>query len=268
LDRPTAEGEVPWSDRELDRAKSERRRPGARSADSWLCPLFSIPEYDDDPRGLGLLDMATAGDPVDQGFVASLARPGGNITGLSSLTTDLAGKRLELLKEIIPKLSRVAVLWHPDAIGPPLSWKEIQLAAREQGLRLQALEVRGPEDLDGAFRAASRERAQALVALRSPIVVFERTRITELATKNRLPAIYDDRVFVETDGLMSYGTNQADLHRRAATYVDKILKGAKPADLPVEQPTKFELVINPKTAKALGLTIPPSLLLRADQVIE
>ena len=212
--------------------------------------------------------MATAGDPVDQGFVASLARPGGNVTGLSSLTTDLGGKRLELLKEIIPKLSRVAVLWHPDALGPPLSWKEIQLAAREQGLRLQSLEVRGPEDLDGAFRAASRERAQALVALRSPIVVFERTRITELATKNRLPAIYDDRVFVETDGLMSYGTNQADLHRRAATYVDRILKGAKPADLPVEQPTKFELVINMKTAKTLGLTIPQSLLVRADEIIQ
>ncbi len=209
--------------------------------------------------------VMAAADPVGQGFVASLARPGGNVTGLSSLTAGLVGKRFELLKEIIPKLSRVAVLWHPD---PTRNWKEIQLAAREQGLQLQSLEVRGREDLDGAFRAASRERAQALLALRSPTVVAERKRIAELAIQNRLPAIYDDRAHVEAHGLMSYGTNQADLHRRAATYVDKILKGAKPADLPVEQPTKFELVINMKTAKALGLTIPQTLLIRADQVIE
>jgi putative tryptophan/tyrosine transport system substrate-binding protein len=210
--------------------------------------------------------MATAGDPVDQGFVASLARPGGNVTGLSSLTTNLAGKRLELLKEIIPTLSRVGVLWHPDVLGR--SWKESQLAARERGLQLQLLEVHGPKDLDGAFRAASRERTQALVALRSPAVVVGLKRIAELAITNRLPAIYDDRAFVEADGLMSYGTNQADLHRRAATYVDKILKGSNPADLPVEQATKFELIINIKTAKALGLNIPPALLLRADQIIE
>jgi putative ABC transport system substrate-binding protein len=211
--------------------------------------------------------MTNAGDPVDQGFVASLARPGGNITGLSSLTTDLAGKRLELLKEIVPKLSRLAVLWHPDAIGSTLSWKESQLAAREQGLQLQSLEVRDPEDLEGAFQAASKERAQALVALRSPIVAIERKRIAELAIKNRLPAIYDDRAYVEAGGLMSYGTNQADLYRRAAVYVDKILKGAKPADLPVEQPTKFEFVINLKSAKQIGLKIPPNVLARADRVI-
>jgi putative ABC transport system substrate-binding protein len=211
--------------------------------------------------------MTNAGDPVDQGFVASLARPGGNITGLSSLTTDLAAKRLELLKEIVPKLSRLAVLWHPDAIGSTLSWKESQLAAREQGLQLQSLEVRDPEDLEGAFQAASKERAQALVALRSPIVAIERKRIAELAIKNRLPAIYDDRAYVEAGGLMSYGTNQADLYRRAAVYVDKILKGAKPADLPVEQPTKFELIINLKIAKQIGLVIPPNVLVRADRVI-
>jgi putative ABC transport system substrate-binding protein len=211
--------------------------------------------------------MTNAGDPVDQGFVASLARPGGNITGLSSLTTDLAGKRLELLKEIIPKLSRLAVLWHPDAIGSTLSWKESQLAAREQGLQLQSLEVRDPEDLEGAFQAASKERARALVALRSPIIAIERKRIAELAIKNRLPVIYDDRAYVEAGGLMSYGTNQADLYRRAAIYVDRILKGAKPADLPVEQPTKFEFVINLKAAKQIGLTIPPNVLARADRVI-
>src|SRR4030095_5143312 len=211
--------------------------------------------------------MTNAGDPVDQGFVASLARPGGNITGLSSLTHDLAGKRLELLKETLPKLSRVAVMWHPDAIGSTLNWKETQLAARELGLRLQSLEVRSREDLSGAFHAASKERAQALVALRSPIIGIERKRIAELAIKNRLPAIYDDRAYVEAGGLMSYGTNQADLYRRTAVYIDKILKGAKPADLPVEQPTKFEFIVNLNTAKQIGLTIPPNVLARADKVI-
>jgi putative ABC transport system substrate-binding protein len=210
--------------------------------------------------------MTNAGDPVEQGFVASLARPGRNITGLSSFTTDLAGKRLELLREIIPKLSRVAVLWHPDAIGSTLAWKESQLAAREHGLQLQSFEVRGREDLDGAFRAAAKERAQALVALRSPTVAIERKRIAELAIKNRLPVIYDDIAYVEAGGLMSYGTKQADLYRRAALYVDKIFKGAKPADLPVEQPTKFEFVINLNAARQIGLTIPPNVLARADRV--
>ena len=211
--------------------------------------------------------IANAGDPVEQGFVASLARPGGNITGLSSFTTDLAGKRLELLREIIPNLSRVAVLWHPDAIGSTLAWKESRVAAREQRLQLQSLEVRGREELDGAFRAASKERAQAVVALRSPTIAIERKRIAELAMINRLPVIYDDIAYVEAGGLLSYGTKQADLYRRATIYVDKILKGAKPADLPVEQPTKFELVINLKTAKQIGLTIPPNVLARADRVI-
>jgi ABC-type uncharacterized transport system substrate-binding protein len=212
--------------------------------------------------------MTNAGDPVDQGFVASLARPGGNITGLSSLTHDLAGKRLELLKETVPKLSRVAVLWHPDAIGSTLNWKETQLAARELGLQIQSLEVSSREDIDGAFRTASEKRAQALVTLRSPIIAIERKRIAELAIKKRLPAMYDDRAYVEAGGLMSYGTNQADLYRRAATYVDKILKGAKPGDLPVEQPKKFEFIINLKTAKQIGLTIPPNVLARADKVIK
>ena len=212
--------------------------------------------------------MTNAGDPVDQGFVASLARPGGNITGLSSLTTDLAGKRLELLKEAISTLSRVAVLWHPDAIGSTLSWKESQLAARDLGLKLQSLEVRGPEDLDGAFRAATKERSQALVALRSPVISMERKRIADLAIRSRLPTLYDDKPYVEAGGLMSYGTNQADLYRRAAIFVDKILKGTKPADLPVERPIKFELVMNLKTAKQIGLTIPPNVLARADKVIK
>ena len=159
--------------------------------------------------------MTNAGDPVDQGFVDSLARPGGNITGLSSLTHDLAGKRLELLKETVPKLSRAAVLWHPDAIGSTLNWKETQLVARELGLQIQSLEVSSREDIDGAFRTASEKRVQALITLRSPIIAIERKRIAELAIKSRLPAIYDDRVYVEAGGLMSYGTNQADLYRRA-----------------------------------------------------
>jgi len=211
--------------------------------------------------------MTNAGDPVDQGFIVSLARPGGNITGLSSLTHDLAGKRLELLKETVAKLSRLAVLWHPEAAGSALAWKENQLIAQKLNLQLQSLEVRGAEDLATAFQAAAKERAQSLVVLRSPIIAIERKRIAELAIKNRLPAIYDDRAYVEGGGLMSYGTNQADLYRRAAVFVDKILKGAKPADLPVEQPTKFEFVVNLKTAKQIGLTIPPNVLARADRVI-
>ena len=211
--------------------------------------------------------MTNSGDPVDQGFVASLARPGGNITGLSSLTTDLAGKRLELLKETIPTLARVAVLWHPDSIGSTLAWKESQLAARQLGLKLQSLEVRGRADLDGVFRAATKERSQAIVALRSPVIAIERKLIADLAIRNRLPTLYDDRAYVEAGGFMSYGTNQTELYRRAAVYVDKILKGTNPADLPVEQPMKFEFIINLKTAKQIGLTIPPNVLARADRVI-
>jgi putative ABC transport system substrate-binding protein len=209
--------------------------------------------------------MAAAGNPVGNRFVASLARPGGNITGLTTMRGDLTGKRLELLKETASKISRVAVLWGPPAAS---NFKIAEGAARLLGLELQSLEVRGPEDLEGAFRAATKERAQALVALRNPAIFNERKRIAELAIKNRLPAIYDDREFVEAGGLMSYGTNQADLYRRAATYVDRILRGAKPADLPVEQPTKFELIVNLKTAKQIGLTIPQSVLYRADKVIK
>jgi putative ABC transport system substrate-binding protein len=208
--------------------------------------------------------MAAAGNPVGNGFVASLARPGGNITGLTTIRGDLTGKRLELLKEVATKISLVAVLWGPPAAS---NFESSKVLARSLGLELQSLEVRGPEDLQGAFRAAAKERAQALVALRNPAIFYERKRIAELAIKSRLPAVYDDREFVEAGGLMSYGTNQADLYRRAATYVDKILKGAKPADLPVEQPMKFEFIINLKTAKQIGLTIPPNVLARADKVI-
>jgi putative tryptophan/tyrosine transport system substrate-binding protein len=208
--------------------------------------------------------MAASGNPVGNRFVASLARPGGNITGLTTIRGDLTGKRLELLQEAVSKISRVAVLWGPPAAS---NFKDAEAAARLLGLEFQSLEVRSPGDLEGAFQAATKERAQALVALRNPVIFNQRKRIVELAMKSRLPAIYDDREFVEAGGLMSYGTNQADLYRRAATYVDKILKGAKPADLPVEQPTKFEFVINLKTAKQIGLTIPPNVLARADRVI-
>jgi putative ABC transport system substrate-binding protein len=208
--------------------------------------------------------MAAAGNPVGNGFVASLARPGGNITGLTTIRQDLTGKRLELLQEAVSKISRVAVLWGPPAAS---NLKMTEVAAQSLGLELQSLEVRNPGDLEGAFQAATKERAQALVALRNPVIFNERKRIAEQAIKSRLPAIYDDREFVEAGGLMSYGTNIADLYRRAATYVDKILKGAKPADLPVEQPMKFELIINLKTAKQIGHTIPPNVLARADKLI-
>ncbi len=213
--------------------------------------------------------MRSSGDPVASGLVASLARPGGNITGVYSIAEELVGKRLELLKEVAPHLSRVAVLWDPDFPGSARWFHEAEVAARSLGLQLQSLEARGPSpDFARALGVATKERAGALITLRNPPIVFHQRQIVNLAAKARLPAIYDDREFVESGGLMSYGANLVDLYRRAATYVDKILKGARPADLPVEQPTKFELVVNLKTAKALGLTIPPSVLLRADQVIQ
>jgi len=212
--------------------------------------------------------MAVVVDPVATGFVASLARPGGNITGLSMMAPELAGKWLELLKEAVPRVSRVAVLRNPTNPGAALSLSETEVAARALGVRLQLLEVRTPEELDGAFGAAARDRAGALIVLPDPMFHTHRTRIADLAAKSRLPAIYYARDYVEAGGFMAYGANIADMYRRAAYFVDRILKGARPADLPVEQPTKFELVINLKTAKALGLTIPQSILIRADHVIE
>jgi putative ABC transport system substrate-binding protein len=207
-------------------------------------------------------------DPVGNGLVASLARPGGNITGLSTLAPEISGKRLELVKEIVPKLSRVAVLASSTTPGNAHQLKETELAARALGVQLHYLEVRGAKDIDPAFRAATKGRADALLVLQSPVFVNERTQLAELAVKNRLPTIYDRREFVDDGGLVCYGTNFTDLSRRAATYVDKILKGAKPADLPVEQPEKFELIINLKAAKQIGLTIPPNVLARADKVIK
>ena len=206
-------------------------------------------------------------DPVGNGFVASLARPGGNITGLSVVSPELSGKQLELLKEIVPKLSRVAVLGTSTNPGNSQALKETELAAGAYTVQLQNLDVLSPKDIETAFRDASRGRAGAVLVLASPIIESHRTQIADLAAKNRLPAIYYAPEFVEAGGLMSYGTSFADLFRRAATYVDKILKGAKPGDLPVEQPKKFEFIINLKTAKQIGLTIPPNVLARADKVI-
>jgi ABC-type uncharacterized transport system substrate-binding protein len=206
-------------------------------------------------------------DPVGNGFVASLARPGGNITGLSTLAPEISGKQLELLKEIVPRLSRVAVFGTSTIPGYAQRLKETELAAGAFGVQLQYLDILGPKDIESAFRAASKGRADAVLALGSPVFILQRIQIADLAVKSRLPAIYDRREFVEDGGLISYATSLTDLSHRAATYVDKILKGAKPGDLPVQQPTKFELVINLKTAKQIGLTIPPNVLARADQVI-
>jgi ABC-type uncharacterized transport system substrate-binding protein len=212
--------------------------------------------------------MANVTDPVATGLVASLARPGANMTGLSNMNAEDAGKRLELLKETNPKASRAAVLWNSANSGTALNFKQTQTAAQELRIQLQSLDVRSVNDLEPAFDAATKGGAQALVALSSPIVNIHFRRIVDFAAKNRLPAIYDRSDFVEAGGLMSYAPNLAEISRRTATYVDKILKGAKPDDLPVERPTKFELVINLKTAKQIGLTIPPNVLARADRVIK
>jgi putative ABC transport system substrate-binding protein len=211
--------------------------------------------------------MAQDTDPVGNGFVASLARPGGNITGLSVLSPELSGKQLELLKEIVPKLPRVAVLGNSNEPANRKILKEIELAAGSFGVQLQPLDVLAPKDIAPAFRAAAKAHADALIVLASAIVTDHRTEIANLALKSRLPAIYSSSIWVDDGGLMSYGASLIDLSRRAATYVDKILKGAKPADLPVEQPIKFEFFINLKAAKQIGLTIPPNVLARADRVI-
>jgi putative tryptophan/tyrosine transport system substrate-binding protein len=206
-------------------------------------------------------------DPVASGFVASLARPGGNLTGLTTLNQEVAGKRVELLKEVLPKLSRVTVFRDPTNTGSLFALKETEAAADHLGIRTQVLEVQNSDEFEGAVKAAIRERAHALILLPDNLFIRQPARIIDLVTKNRLPTMFGDHESVEAGGLMYYGTNLADLYRRAATYVDKILKGAKPADLPVEQPTKFELIINLKAAKQIGLTIPQSVLYRADRVI-
>jgi putative ABC transport system substrate-binding protein len=212
--------------------------------------------------------MAFDDDPVGSGFVASLARPGGNITGLSALSPEISGKQLGFLKEIAPGLSRVGVLGDVTRPGVPQALREINLAAGIFGMRLQYLDVPTSNDIETVFRAASRERAEAVLVLVGPVLMSHRTRVTNLAAKNRIPAMYERAEFTDAGGLMFYGASISDMFHRAATYVDKILKGTKPAELPVEQPKKFELIINLKAAKQIGLTIPPNVLARADRVIK
>ena len=211
--------------------------------------------------------MTFDNDPVGNGFIASLARPGGNITGLSTLAPELSSKQLELLKEIVPKLSRVAILGISTNPGNALALRQVEVAAKTFGLKLQYLDLLDPNAIETAFRTASKGGAEAIVVLGIPLLNPQRKQLVELAVKSRLPAIYYTADLVDAGGLMTYGVNRNDLARRAATYVDKILKGAKPADLPVEQPTKFEFIINLKAAKQIGLTIPPNVLVRADRVI-
>jgi putative tryptophan/tyrosine transport system substrate-binding protein len=212
--------------------------------------------------------MTGSSDPVGAGLIASLARPGGNITGLSLGGTELFGKRLELLKETVPRVSRVAVFLDTTSPAISLTLNEIQTSARALGLQIQSLDIQSPNDFAGAFQTAAKGRAQALTVTPQPVLTANRKRILEFAAKNRLPGIYPFKEYVEDGGLMSYASNLSDRYRRAATYVDKILKGAKPAELPVEQPTKFEFMINLIAAKQIGLTIPPNVLVRADKVIK
>jgi putative ABC transport system substrate-binding protein len=212
--------------------------------------------------------MTASTDPVGTGFVSSLAHPGGNVTGFTSISPELGAKRLELLREAVPGLSRVAIMWNPDIRGALLDYKATEEAARSLRLQLQSVEVTRADDIDLAFAALTTGRAEALIVAPSTLTLDNRVQIASIAQKNRLPSIYGGRTFAEAGGLMAYGSSLDARWRRAATYVDRILKGAKPGDLPVEQPAKFELVINVKTAKALGLTLPPSLLRRADEAIQ
>jgi putative ABC transport system substrate-binding protein len=231
--------------------------PGARAALAARQVTTTIP-----------IVMASNPDPVEAGFVGSFARPGGNVTGLFNLNSETGGKRLELLKETVTPLSRVAVLRRPLGEGQQQQMSKIEVAARALVLQLYPVEVREPDDFKTAFAVMTKRRVNALLTLASPQFTIQRDQIINLTLKYRFPAVYADRAFPEAGGLMSYGANHNDLYRRAATYVDKILKGAKPADLPVEQPTKFELVINLKAAKQIGLMIPPNVLARADKVIK
>jgi putative tryptophan/tyrosine transport system substrate-binding protein len=214
------------------------------------------------------LVMVAVGDPVATGLVASLARPGGNITGLTSISSEMEGKRLELLREVVPKVSHIAVLWNAASPIQVIEEGEVRAAAGVLGIKMLSLGVRTREEIDDALATIIRERPDALLVLADRLFLHHRTRIIAFAAQERLPGVHAYRELIEAGGLMSYGPSYADMHRRAAAYVDKILKGAKPADLPVERPVKFELVVNLKAAKALGLTIPPSVIFRADEIIE
>jgi putative ABC transport system substrate-binding protein len=232
-------------------------------ADGTLAPLAAKRTTSTIP-----IVMTSAGDPLGSGLVASLAQPGGNVTGMSLMVPDLGGKRLELLKEVLPGLARVAVLWNVANPYSAIVFKETQVAGQTLGIEVRSLEVRGPNDFDGAFEAARRQRPDALVTVEDPLTFDHRKLIADFTAGERLPSLHGAKEFATGGGLISYGTNLATVFRHAAGYVDKILKGANPADLPVQQPTKFDLVINLTTAKALGLQVPPSLLARADEVIE
>jgi len=212
--------------------------------------------------------MATGGDQVSRGLATSLARPGGNVTGVTSLTADLMGKRFELLRELVPKSARVAALWHADNTPSMASVRELEGSAARARVAFQSFRIRDAAALTDAFSAMTRERIDAIVVVNSPLVYLERKRIAELALKHRMPAIYGGAEYVDAGGLLAYGPSYPELFRRAAIYVDKVLKGANPADLPIEQPNTFELVINANTARALGLVIPPSILARANRVIQ
>jgi putative ABC transport system substrate-binding protein len=218
-------------------------------------------------RSIPIVGLNLGNDPVESGIVESFARPGGNVTGFSTRRADLVGKRLELLKETLPKLSRVAVLWNPNEPGTPSQWKESELAAPKLGLRLHSMEVRSPDKFLSAFEAATKARSTALSVTTGPFISSHRKQISELALKYRLPAIYAREDYVDIGGLMSYAHDQNEANKRVAVMIDKILKGIKPSDIPVERPTKFEFVINLKTAKQIGLTIPPNVVARADRVI-
>jgi putative ABC transport system substrate-binding protein len=256
-----------WADGKLDRLPALARELVQLNVDIILSAGPTVTRAAKDANITLPIVMSFDDDPVGSGFVASLARPGGNITGLSTLSPDLSGKQLEILKEIVPKLSRVAVLGSLVHPGTAQTLKETELAAGAFGVKLQYLEVLNPKDLETAFRAAGKGRADAVIVLSSVVTNAHRKEIVDLAAKDRLPAIYYTAEWVEVGGLLTYGASFLDLFRRAAMYVDKILKGAKPADLPVEQPKKFELVINLKTAKQIGVTIPANVLARADRVI-
>jgi ABC-type uncharacterized transport system substrate-binding protein len=219
-------------------------------------------------KTIPIVFIQLAVDPVTAGFVDSLARPGGNITGLTNIAAELAGKRLEILKETVPKLSRVALMWEPKNAGSAQTWKESQLPAKQLGLQLHSMEVSSADQFEGAFKEAIKARSAALAVTPMVLAANNRKEIVELATKSRLPAVYYRDSFVESGGLMSYGADLADHFRRAADFIEKILKGSKPADLPVEQPKKYEFIVNLKAAKQIGLTIPQTVLYRADKVIK
>jgi putative ABC transport system substrate-binding protein len=258
------------AERRLDRLPALAAELVALKVDTIVAPAVLAAQAARQATSVLPIIFAGVADPVTDGLVASLARPAGNVTGLSNLSPELIGKRLELLKQVIPGAIRVAVLWQPGSGMEGTdkdTLKQAEIAARVLGVQLQIVEARAPADLDVAFSNMIRDRAEALTVLGTPMFFVERRRLVEIAERNRLPSVYSARQFVDAGGLMAYGANLDDLIRRTAVYVDKILKGAKPGDLPVEQPTVFELIINLKTAKALGITIPQSLLGRADEVI-